>query len=121
MAFDQPPQGTSAVISGFLFLITLSGLELWAGKLASTPQLTILGGFVSSLLFFFALICVGNLERETKWFEVVCCLIVAMIAAATVHRVCVTTCFLFSMGLLVYMNYAARYINNSSPSLKKSS
>jgi len=108
MARDQPPAGTSALLAGLLFLIILSGLEIWAPKLRSTPQLTIVGGFISSLLFFFGVICIGNLEKETGWIEVIICEVVAMIAAATVHRVCVTTCFLFSVGLGLYLNYMAR-------------
>jgi len=47
---------------------------------------------------------IGNLVKETKWIEVVICLAIALIAAATVHRVCVTTCFVFSMIILYYMN-----------------
>jgi hypothetical protein len=67
--------------SFLLFLVTLSGLEIFADNLASTPQLTIVGGFISSLLFVFFLLvisfifssfllqAVGNLQKETKWFE----------------------------------------------------
>jgi len=120
--FDQPSAGTTAMISGLLFLIVLSALQLSAQKLASTPQLTIVGGFVSSLLFVFALLCIGNLERETKWVEVIVCVLVAMAAAATVHRVCITTCFLFSAAELFYMNFVSQRINKvpvTTPTLKR--
>jgi hypothetical protein len=55
---ELPNQSTSALIAGLLFLITFSGLQIWAAKLASTPQLTIVGGFFSSLLFVFALLVI---------------------------------------------------------------
>eukprot|EP01115_Flamella_aegyptia_P002251 TRINITY_DN136263_c0_g1_i1.p1 TRINITY_DN136263_c0_g1~~TRINITY_DN136263_c0_g1_i1.p1 ORF type:complete len:129 (-),score=44.12 TRINITY_DN136263_c0_g1_i1:15-401(-) len=110
MARDQPSSTQSLVISGLLFFITLSGLQIFATKLASTPQLTIVGGFVSSLLFFFLLIFIGSLEYETKWIEVVFSMFVAMVAASTVHRVCVTTCFIFSVILLAYMNNVSKAI-----------
>eukprot|EP01116_Phalansterium_solitarium_P025028 TRINITY_DN9382_c0_g1_i1.p1 TRINITY_DN9382_c0_g1~~TRINITY_DN9382_c0_g1_i1.p1 ORF type:complete len:126 (-),score=28.05 TRINITY_DN9382_c0_g1_i1:162-539(-) len=103
----QPSASQSAAISAFLWLVTLSALQIWAPKLASTPQLTILGGFVSSLLFFFGVIFIGNLQQETKWVEVVLSLVVAEIAAASVHRVCATTCFIFSLILLGYMNFVS--------------
>jgi len=116
--FEQPNAFTTALLSGFLFVITLSGLQIWAPKLASTPQFTILGGFICSLLFVFSLICVGSFERETKWIEVLICLGVAMFAGATVHRVCVTTCFLFACAELAYMNIVARHVNKQ-PEIKK--
>merc|ERR1711941_32611 len=81
-----------------------SALRIWAPTFASSEKFTILGGFVSSLLFFFSLLIIGNLkERESGWLQVFVSLAIAMGAAATVHRVCVTTCFLFSMGLLYWM------------------
>lgn len=50
-----PSRDTSAIISLVLFLTTLGGIGFYAETLASTSQLTILGGFLSSLLFFFGL------------------------------------------------------------------
>jgi len=125
MALEQPSAGNSSLLAGLLFLITLSGLEIWAPKLASTPQLTIVGGFISSLLFFFGVICIGNLEKEIGWPEVIAALLVAEVAAGTVHRVCVTSCFLFSIALGLYLNYMARNLyqkplTDPTLSLKKS-
>jgi len=108
---EQPDPKNSAIISAFLFLLTLFELEVFSGYLASTPQLTILGGFISSLLFLFLLLLIGNLEKETSWMEVISSLLVAMFFAGTVHRVCVTTCFLFSIGQLAYLNYISKRIH----------
>jgi len=92
-------------------LLTFSVLRLWAPLFASSEKYTILGGFVSSLLFFFTLLTIGNLKSETGWIEVVISLVIAMGTAATVHRVCVTTCFLFSLGLLYWMSQVSQSIN----------
>jgi len=106
----QPNAKSTAIVSGLLFVLTLSGIRLAASTLASSEKLTIVGGFVCSILFFFALMTVGNLERETKWLEVIFCLVVSLIVAATVHPVCTTTCFLFSAGILYYMNTMSKQI-----------
>jgi hypothetical protein len=107
----EPPAKTQTVlVSAMLFILTLSLLRLAATKLASTEIFTIVGGFISSLLFFFGILTVGNLENETGWIEVFGCLFVALIAAASVHRVCVTTCFLFSAGILYVMNKVSQRV-----------
>eukprot|EP01090_Pellita_catalonica_P015378 TRINITY_DN4161_c0_g1_i1.p1 TRINITY_DN4161_c0_g1~~TRINITY_DN4161_c0_g1_i1.p1 ORF type:complete len:132 (+),score=17.15 TRINITY_DN4161_c0_g1_i1:58-453(+) len=112
--FTQPSAQSSAIVSGLLFLLTLSSLRVWSDFFSSTEQLTILGGFISSLLFFFGLMTLGNLERETKWIEVMLCLFIALGFAATVHRVCVTTCFLFSVVILFYMYKMSQRINEKA-------
>ena len=61
-AFVQPSATSTAVVSGLLFTLTLSGIRLAATTLASSEKLTILGGFVCSLLFFFALMVRNNLK-----------------------------------------------------------
>ncbi|KHN44305.1 Protein KRTCAP2 like [Glycine soja] len=88
---------------------------MYRGKLASSELYTILGGFVSSLLFlvlltvFKSVIAVHwNFSRNncarTGWGAVIVAEAVALIAASTVHRVCITTCFLFSAALLYEVN-----------------
>jgi len=108
---NQPSATQTTILSALLFLLTFSVLRLWAPLFASSEKYTILGGFVSSLLFFFTLLTIGNLKSETGWIEVVISLVIAMGTAATVHRVCVTTCFLFSLGLLYWMSQVSQSIN----------
>ncbi|KAG1338208.1 protein KRTCAP2 [Cocos nucifera] len=100
--------GRSMVYSLLLFATVLSLLEMYRGKLASSELLTIFGGFISSLLFLVLLTFIANYQEssgiKTGWSAVVLAEIVALIAASTVHRVCVTTCFLFSAGLLYEVN-----------------
>ncbi|CAL1362525.1 unnamed protein product [Linum trigynum] len=100
--------GSSMLYSLLLFLVILSLQEMYRGKLASTKLFTILGGFTSSLLFLVLLTFIGNFQEsngmKTGWGAVVLAEVVALIAAGTVHRVCITTCFLFSAGLLYEVN-----------------
>lgn len=77
---------------------------------ASTRPLTIAGGFVASLIFFFLFILAGNMQREVKWITVALCLFVTAVIAATVHRVSMTTCVLFSLGWVAWVNRASKAI-----------
>lgn len=52
-----------------LFLVTLALLEYFAAVLASTDQLRILGGFGCSILFFWSMLIIGNLEPEPSWLS----------------------------------------------------
>ncbi|GMJ07129.1 hypothetical protein like AT1G77350 [Hibiscus trionum] len=68
---------------------------MYRGKLASSELFTILGGFISSLLFLVLLTFIGNFQEtngiRTGWGAVILAEAVALIAASTVHRVCITT------------------------------
>merc|ERR1739840_34517 len=88
-----------------------SGMQVYKTFLASSQLMTILAGFSGSLLFVFLLTAVGNLEKsvfgfnfQTKLGEVVFCMLMAMSAAGTVHRVSATTCLLFSIGMVWSLN-----------------
>ncbi|XP_043715142.1 keratinocyte-associated protein 2 [Telopea speciosissima] len=100
--------GSSMLYSFLLFAVILSLQEMYRVKLASTELFTILGGFISSLLFLVLLTFIGNFQEtcgiRTGWGAVLLAEAIALIAAGTVHRVCITTCFLFSMGLLYEIN-----------------
>jgi len=100
--------GNSMLYSFLLFVITLSLQQMHKERLASTELYTILGGFVSSLLFLLVLTFIGNFQESvggrTGWGAVFLAEFIALVAASTVHRVCITTCFLFSVGLLYEVN-----------------
>ncbi|KAM0941108.1 putative keratinocyte-associated protein [Dioscorea sansibarensis] len=96
--------GRSMLYSLLLFAITFSLLEMYREKLASSELLTIAGGFISSLLFVLLLTFIGNYQESygarTGWGAVFLAESIALVAASTVHRVCITTCFLFSAAFL---------------------
>ncbi|KAL8244401.1 hypothetical protein R6Q59_010659 [Mikania micrantha] len=104
--FNKPmaESGNSMLYSFLLFVVTLSLQEMYRGKLASSELFTILGGFTSSLVFLFLLTFIGNYQEtsgvKTGWGAVILAEAVALVAAGTVHRVCITTCFLFSAVIL---------------------
>ncbi|TKY74233.1 KRTCAP protein [Spatholobus suberectus] len=118
--------GSSMLYSFLLFTVILSLQEMYRGKLASSELYTILGGFTSSLLFLVLLTFIGNLQEtigaRTGWGAVIVAEAVALIAASTVHRVCITTCFLFSAGLLYEVNkISGSAISTSDSRTKKQS
>merc|ERR1712123_68108 len=104
-------EGGSFVVSSIVSLLLFSGMQVYKTALASSQLMTILAGFTGSLLFVFLLTAVGNLEKsvfgfnfQTKLGEVVFCMVMAMSAAGTVHRVSATTCLLFSIAMTWSLN-----------------
>lgn len=96
---------------------------MYKQKLASSELYTILGGFISSLLFLLALTFIGNwqesLNSRTGWGAVLLAEIIAAVAASAVHRVCVTTCFLFSIGVLYEVNKLSGNMHQKTEVKKK--
>ena len=104
-------ESSSFPVATILAILTFSGMQMAKPILASTQMMTILGGFTGSILFVFLLTAVGNLEQiifgkgfQTKLPETILAMIIAMTASASIHRVCATTCLLFSM-IMVYSMY----------------
>ncbi|XP_044480341.1 keratinocyte-associated protein 2-like [Mangifera indica] len=115
--------GSSMLYSFLLFVVILSLQEVYRGKLASTELFTLVGGFISSLLFVVSLTFIGNFQEtcgmKTGWGAVMIAEAIALIAASTVHRVCITTCFLFSAVLLYEVNKLSGLILARSESKTK--
>ncbi|RVW34754.1 hypothetical protein CK203_036380 [Vitis vinifera] len=63
--------GSSMLYSFLLFVVILSLQEMYRGKLASSELFTILGGFISSLIFLVLLTFIGNIQEtcgmRTGW------------------------------------------------------
>ena len=59
----------TAFLSILLFVITFSFLQLYSSVILQSEKLIIFAGFIGSILFFFALIALGNLRDEVKWID----------------------------------------------------
>ena len=101
----------SCVVSLALSVLLFSGMQMAKPFLVASQPATILGGFLGSILFVFLLTGLGNLEKmafgnnfQTKLPEALFCLIIAVMASASVHRVSASTCVLFSAAMLYSMN-----------------
>ncbi|GAA6077722.1 keratinocyte-associated protein 2, partial [Tachysurus ichikawai] len=55
--------GTSLVLSSLLSVLVFAGMQMFSRQLASSEWLTILGGFLGSLLFICSLTAFNNLEN----------------------------------------------------------
>merc|ERR1712243_206883 len=113
-------EGSSFLVSSIVSLLLFSGMQVGKVFLASSQLMTIAAGFLGSLLFVFLLTAVGNLEKsvfglnfQTNLGEVVFCMLMAMSAAGTVHRVSAKTCLLFSIGQAYALNKMAQEVHGA--------
>ncbi|KAH8876462.1 Protein KRTCAP2 like [Schistosoma japonicum] len=91
--------GVSSFMSLLLVLVMFAAMQLFAETLRSSQLLTIVGGFIGSLVFVLLITFVNNLERTLfggefcsgVFPEVITCILIACTFSATVHRVCGTT------------------------------
>ncbi|KAH0793617.1 protein KRTCAP2 [Histomonas meleagridis] len=82
-------------------------------------EATFLGGFFGAILFFFLIIFIGNTKanrgnNKIGWIELALCEIIALIVSFIVHPVCITTCILFSIPVVVYVKWAATKLSKTS-------
>nr|CAH8850230.1 unnamed protein product [Trichobilharzia regenti] len=120
--------GASSFMSLSLLLVLFAAMRLFAETLCSSKILTIFGGFLGSLTFVLLITCVNNFERtffgeefsSGVFPEVVTCIIIACSFCATVHRVCATTCFIFSLVMLYYLNRISHETYQSKEQLNAS-
>ncbi|XP_067930217.1 keratinocyte-associated protein 2-like [Watersipora subatra] len=105
----------SLVISLSLCVLIFGAMQMFKTEIAANEWRTIGGGFIGSWLFIFCLTAINNLEStlfeqgfQAQLFpDVVFSLALAMFSCSLVHRVCVTTCLLFSLLALYYLNAAS--------------
>ncbi|XP_058061798.1 protein KRTCAP2 homolog [Anopheles bellator] len=114
------PTTVSLALASVSAVLIFSGMQMYRPLLASSQIATIFGGYLGSWLFVLSLTAVSNLEAvvlgsgfQAKFFpEVLFCLVGALFACGMVHRVCVTSCILFSIAALYYVNKISQKVHN---------
>ncbi|XP_022665644.1 protein KRTCAP2 homolog [Varroa jacobsoni] len=101
----------SGLMSTCLVVLLFASLQIFKAAFTQTRAMTVLGGYVGSWLFILLLTAVSNFEMaafgsafQSKLLpEVAGCLVLSLLLLAQIHRVCATTCALFSFVALYYL------------------
>ena len=104
---------SSLVVSATLAGITFFASVFFKETLVSSEKGKVFGGFLCSLIFMFILTAYGSL-KTIKWWDILLCLIPAELIASSIHGVCITTCFLFSMVIAFEMYKVSQQVYGSS-------
>ncbi|XP_044741819.1 protein KRTCAP2 homolog [Chrysoperla carnea] len=101
--------GASCLLSTIITVLLFSAMQIYKPYIATSP---ILGGFIGSWIFIFALTAFSNFESmvfgknsQAKMFpEITICLFIGLLSAGLVHRVSVTSCFMLSLINLYFVH-----------------
>ncbi|XP_023949627.2 protein KRTCAP2 homolog [Bicyclus anynana] len=113
---------TSFVLSSILTLLIFSGMQMYKPLLVRSPITIIFGGYLGSIMFMFFVTAIGNLEAtlfgknfQLKLPEIALSMLISLIAAGMVHRICFTTCLIFSLITIYYMNKLSQKMYVTAP------
>lgn len=123
MAPRQLPNAKdSSKLAGLCAVITAALMVILRPLFRKKAETTFLGGMFGAVLFFFLLIYYGN-KKEMKrpgyqlgWIQIGCIELVSLIVSLVIHPVCITTCLLFSIPVVVYLKWAAYEIQQEQKS-----
>ncbi|XP_043566188.1 keratinocyte-associated protein 2 [Chiloscyllium punctatum] len=114
----------SFVLSSLLSILIYSALGIYKENLVNDKGMILCSGFVTSYLFIFSLTAVNNLENmmfgmgfEASFFpEVLSCFGLALYTSYQVHPVSCSSCLVFCLVQLYFINQLSRNIYHMSES-----
>lgn len=123
MSSNKPPNAKdSSKLAGICAAVCAALMVLLRPLFRMKAETTFLGGMFGAVLFFFLLIYYGN-KREVKrpgyqlgWIQIGLIELAALIVSFIIHPVCITTCLLFSIPVIVYLKWAYYAISQEQKS-----